>query len=72
MLRALQEEREHNTPGQIERVISLIETYESDRYAEDVCRRQAEESRRHLRQLPDTPARAILSEMVDFLIRRAF
>lgn len=72
VLRALQEEREHNTPGQIERVISLIETYESDRYAEDVCRRQAEESRRHLRQLPDTPARAILSEMVDFLIRRAF
>ncbi|MEW6751736.1 MAG: polyprenyl synthetase family protein [Candidatus Latescibacterota bacterium] len=72
VLAVLQEERERNTPEQIERVIALIEEYESDQYAEEVCRDKAEESRQYLRQLPDTPSRAILAEMVDFLVRRAF
>ncbi len=72
VLHILHEDRERNTPEQIEWVIGLVEQYGSDRYAEAVCLEKARESRGHLAGLPAGPARDLLGEMLDFLVERAF
>lgn len=72
VLDILHEERQRNTTAQIEWVISLIEQYGCDQYAEQVCREKANESRCYLQQIPPSPARDLLEEMLDFLIQRAF
>lgn len=72
VLAILHQERHRNTAAEIERVISLVEHYECDRYVERVCQQKAEESRAHLARLPANPARDMLEEMLDFLVRRTF
>ncbi|MFT5088990.1 MAG: geranylgeranyl diphosphate synthase type II [Candidatus Latescibacterota bacterium] len=72
VLAILHEERQNNTPEQIERVIALVEQYGCYEYAEDVCTRKAQESRDYLEQLPHSPGRDTLAEMLDFLVQRAF
>lgn len=72
VLAILHQERHRNTAAEIERVISLVEHYECDRYVERVCQQKAEESRVHLARLPANPARDMLEEMLDFLVRRTF
>lgn len=72
VLAILHQERHRNTAAEIERVISLVEHYECDRYVELVCQQKAEESRAHLARLPANPARDMLGEMLDFLVRRTF
>ena len=72
VLAILHQERHRNTAAEIERVISLVEHYECDRYVERVCQQKAEESRAHLARLPANPARDMLGEMLDFLVRRTF
>ncbi|MFA6109470.1 MAG: polyprenyl synthetase family protein [Candidatus Latescibacterota bacterium] len=72
VLRILHEERQRNTPEQIEWVIGLIERYGSDRYAEQVCQAKARESLVYLDGIPAGPARDLLGEMLDFLVERAF
>lgn len=72
VLAILHQERHRNTAAEIERVISLVEHYECDHYVERVCQQKAEESRAHLARLPANPARDMLGEMLDFLVRRTF
>lgn len=72
VLDILHEERSRNTPEQIERVISLIEQYGADQYAEQACLEKARESMRHLEGIPPGPTRDMLGEMLDFLVQRAF
>jgi len=72
VLDILHEERERNTPEQIEYVISLVERYGCDQYAEQVCQEKARESLSFLEGIPASDARDILGEMVEFLVRRAF
>ena len=72
VLDILHRERKDNVPDEIERVISLVEHYESDRYAEGVCRQAAEAGRRHLLELPDNPSRKMLEQMLNFLVQREF
>ena len=72
VLDILHEERPRNTPEQIEQVISLVERYEADRYAEQVCLEKARESMQHLEGIPPSPTRDMLGEMLDFLVQRAF
>ena len=72
VLDILHRERKDNHPGEIERVISLVEHYGSDGYAEEICRQTAEEGRRHLHKLPDNPSRQMLEQMLEFLVQRAF
>ena len=72
VLAILHQERHRNTAAEIERVISLVEHYECDRYVERVCQQKAEESRAHLARLPANPACDMLGEMLDFLVRRTF
>jgi geranylgeranyl diphosphate synthase, type II len=72
VLEILHRDRERNTPEQIEAVISLIEHYEADVYAEGVCRDKARQSLDHLERLPPGAERDMLAQMVDFLVRRGF
>lgn len=72
VLAILHQERHRNTTAELERVIDLVEHYECDRYVERVCQQKAEESRAHLARLPANPAREMLGEMLDFLVRRTF
>lgn len=72
VLAILHQERHRNTAAEIERVIALVEHYECDRYVERVCEQKAEESWAHLARLPANPAREMLGEMLDFLVRRTF
>ena len=72
MLEILHEERQHNTPEQIERVIALVEYYGCCEYAEEVCMRKARESMDYLQQIPHGEGRDTLAEMLDFLVQRAF
>ena len=72
VLTILHQERQHNTPEEIERVISLVEHYGCAEYAEQVCRQKAEESLRHLEKIRCCPTRTTLQEMVTFLVQRAF
>lgn len=72
VLAILHQERQRNTAAEIERVIGLVGYYECDRYVERVCQQKAEESLAHLEELPANPARDMLGEMLDFLVRRAF
>ena len=72
VLAILHQERHRNTVAELERVIALVEHYECDRYVERVCQQKAEESQAHLTRLPANPARDMLGEMLDFLVRRTF
>ncbi len=72
VLAILHEERQNNTPEQIERVIALVEHYGCYEYAEAVCMQKAEESRDYLGQIPQSAGRDTLAEMLDFLVQRAF
>lgn len=72
VLAILHEERQNNTPEQIERVISLVERYGCYEYAETVCMQKAQESRDYLEQIPQSSGRDTLAEMLDFLVQRAF
>ena len=72
MLKILHAERQLNTTEEIERVIALVEHYECDRYAEEVCMIKARESLAYLQKIPANPARDTLGEMLDFLVQRAF
>jgi geranylgeranyl diphosphate synthase type II len=72
VLEILHQDRQRTTPAQIERVISLVERYGCMAYAEEVCRQQADLSLSHLQGLPDTEARELLREMLEFLVQRAF
>ena len=72
VLKILHAERQLNTTEEIERVIALVEHYECDRYAEEVCMIKARESLAYLQKIPANPARDTLGEMLDFLVQRAF
>ena len=72
VLDILHEDRPCNTQEQIEWVISLIERYGADRYAEKVCLDKARVSMRYLEGVPPSPTRDMLGEMLDFLVQRAF
>ncbi len=72
VLEILHEQRENNTSGQIERVISLVEHYDCYEYAEKVCTQKARESLDSLQLIPHSSGRDILGEMLDLLVQRAF
>ena len=66
------EERQLNTAEEIERVIALVEHYECDGYAEEVCLQKARESMAYLEKIPANAARDTLGEMQNFQVQRAF
>jgi geranylgeranyl pyrophosphate synthase len=72
VLKILHAERQLNTAEEIEGVIALVERYECDRYAEEVCLAKARESLAYLEKIPANAARDRLGEMLDFLVQRAF
>ena len=72
VLAILHQERQYNTAAEIERVIDLVDRYDSMEYAAAVCGRKADESRRYLERVEPSPARDLLGEMLDFLVARVF
>ena len=72
VLQILHQERQLNTAEEIERVIALVEHYECDGYAEEVCLQKARESMAYLEKIPANAARDTLGEMLNFLVQRAF
>ena len=72
VLDILHEERQANTPDQIERVIDLIEQYGCDQYAWQICQEKARQSLEFLERIPASLARNMLGEMLEFLVQRAF
>ena len=72
VLHILHQERQLNTAEEIERVIALVEHYECDGYAEEVCLQKARESMAYLEKIPANAARDTLGEMLNFLVQRAF
>ena len=72
VLEILHRDRESISSDEIEHVIDLVERYGCTVYADEVCQRIAKVSLEYLEKLPPTPARDIMGEMLEFLIRRAF
>ena len=64
--------RDDTKPEQIERVISLVESYESLQFAEEVASRKADESQAFLEQIRPSDARDRLQEMLHFFVQRAY
>ncbi|MBI93462.1 MAG: polyprenyl synthetase family protein [Candidatus Latescibacterota bacterium] len=72
ILQILHADREDTTQEQIERVIGLVDHYDAMAYAESLSHEWGRQSRHHLEQLPATPTRDRLQEMLEFFVQRAF
>ena len=72
ILQILHADREDTTQEQIERVIGLVDHYDAMAYAESLSHEWGRQSRQHLEQLPATPTRDRLQEMLEFFVQRAF
>ena len=53
-------------------MIGLVDHYDAMAYAESLSHEWGRQSRHHLEQLPATPTRDRLQEMLEFFVQRAF